>query len=103
MSDRLAVMNAGRIAQIGTPRTIYEEPADTYVADFLGVSNLMEVEVVERGTYSLMHAAFEAGIERVGTVLLGGGVGGLAAEPALRAMLSGYLRAYDEIDALIFS
>jgi spermidine/putrescine transport system ATP-binding protein len=49
MSDRLAVMNAGRIAQLGTPRTIYEEPADTYVADFLGVSNLMEVEVVERG------------------------------------------------------
>jgi spermidine/putrescine transport system ATP-binding protein len=49
MSDRLAVMNAGRIAQIGTPRAVYEEPADTYVADFLGVSNLMEVEVVERG------------------------------------------------------
>src|SRR5262249_55384826 len=49
MSDRLAVMNAGRIAQIGMPRQIYEEPADTYVADFLGVSNLMEVEVVERG------------------------------------------------------
>ena len=49
MSDRLAVMNAGRIAQLGTPRQIYEEPADTYVADFLGVSNLMEVEVVERG------------------------------------------------------
>src|SRR6266702_1568465 len=49
MSDRLAVMNTGRIVQIGTPRTIYEEPADIYVADFLGVSNLMEVEVVERG------------------------------------------------------
>jgi len=49
MSDRLAVMNTGRIVQIGTPRTIYEEPADTYVADFLGVSNLMEVDVVERG------------------------------------------------------
>ena len=49
MSDRLAVMNAGRIVQLGTPRTIYEEPADTYVADFLGVSNLMEVNVVERG------------------------------------------------------
>ena len=49
MSDRLAVMNAGRIVQIGAPRTIYEEPADTYVADFLGVSNLMEVDVVERG------------------------------------------------------
>jgi ABC-type Fe3+/spermidine/putrescine transport system ATPase subunit len=49
MSDRLAVMNSGQIVQIGTPRTIYEEPADTYVADFLGVSNLMEVDVVEQG------------------------------------------------------
>ena len=49
MSDRLAVMNSGRIVQIGTPREVYEEPADTYVADFLGVSNLMEVDVVERG------------------------------------------------------
>jgi len=49
MSDRLAVMNAGRIVQIGTPRQVYEEPADTYVADFLGVSNLMEVDVVEQG------------------------------------------------------
>ncbi len=48
MSDRLGVMKAGRIMQIGTPREVYEEPADTYVADFLGVSNLMEVEVVER-------------------------------------------------------
>jgi spermidine/putrescine transport system ATP-binding protein len=49
MSDRLAVMNSGRIVQIGTPREVYEDPADTYVADFLGVSNLMEVEVIERG------------------------------------------------------
>ena len=49
MSDRLAVMNAGRIVQIGTPRQVYEEPADTYVADFLGAANLMEVEVVSPG------------------------------------------------------
>src|SRR5215468_1691761 len=49
MSDRLAVMNAGRIVQLGTPRTIYDEPADTYVADFLGAANLMEVEVVSAG------------------------------------------------------
>jgi spermidine/putrescine transport system ATP-binding protein len=48
MSDRLAVMNSGRIVQTGTPREVYEEPADTYVADFLGVSNLMEVQVVTR-------------------------------------------------------
>jgi len=49
MSDRLAVMNAGRIVQTGTPREVYEEPADTYVADFLGAANLMEVEVVSAG------------------------------------------------------
>src|SRR5215469_3448383 len=49
MSDRLAVMNAGRIVQIGTPRQVYEEPADTYVADFLGAANLMAVEVVSAG------------------------------------------------------
>jgi spermidine/putrescine transport system ATP-binding protein len=41
MSDRLAVMSEGRIEQIGTPREVYEEPATAYVADFLGVSNLM--------------------------------------------------------------
>jgi len=49
MSDRLAVMNAGRIVQIGTPRLVYEEPADTYVADFLGAANLMEISVESAG------------------------------------------------------
>ena len=49
MSDRLAVMNAGRIVQIGTPRQVYEEPADTYVADFLGAANLMEIDVITAG------------------------------------------------------
>jgi spermidine/putrescine transport system ATP-binding protein len=49
MSDRLAVMRDGKIVQIGDPHQVYEEPADTYVADFLGVSNLMPVEVVSRG------------------------------------------------------
>ncbi len=49
MSDRLAVMRDGRIVQIGTPTDVYEEPADTYVADFLGTSNLMPVDLVSRG------------------------------------------------------
>jgi len=49
MSDRLAVMREGRIVQIGAPEHVYEEPADTYVADFLGTSNLMPVDVIERG------------------------------------------------------
>src|ERR1041384_6112932 len=46
MSDRIAVMNAGRIEQIGSPSEVYEEPQTLFVADFLGVSNLMEARVV---------------------------------------------------------
>ncbi|HEU4354682.1 MAG TPA: ABC transporter ATP-binding protein [Actinomycetota bacterium] len=42
MSDRLAVMSNGRVEQVGTPSEVYEEPATAYVADFLGVSNLMD-------------------------------------------------------------
>jgi spermidine/putrescine transport system ATP-binding protein len=41
MSDRLAVMSNGKIEQVGNPVEVYEEPASAYVADFLGVSNLM--------------------------------------------------------------
>jgi len=41
MSDRLAVMSNGHIEQIGPPVEVYDEPANSYVADFLGVSNLM--------------------------------------------------------------
>jgi spermidine/putrescine transport system ATP-binding protein len=44
MSDRIAVMNQGRVDQIGTPREVYEDPATLFVADFLGVANVMEVE-----------------------------------------------------------
>src|SRR5581483_490024 len=49
MSDRLAVMRDGRLAQVGTPREVYDAPSSAYVADFLGVSNLMSVDVVEPG------------------------------------------------------
>jgi ABC-type Fe3+/spermidine/putrescine transport system ATPase subunit len=42
MSDRIAVMRAGRIVQLGSGAEIYEQPADTFVARFLGESNLLE-------------------------------------------------------------
>jgi spermidine/putrescine transport system ATP-binding protein len=41
LSDRLAVLRDGRVEQVGTPAEVYQEPASTYVADFLGVANLM--------------------------------------------------------------
>jgi len=43
MSDRIAVMARGRVEQIATPERMYEEPETVFVADFLGVSNLMRV------------------------------------------------------------
>ena len=43
MSDRIAVMSDGRVEQVGPPEEVYEEPTTTFVADFLGVSNLMTV------------------------------------------------------------
>jgi spermidine/putrescine transport system ATP-binding protein len=41
MSDRIAVMSQGRVEQVAAPEQIYEEPSTVFVADFLGVSNLM--------------------------------------------------------------
>src|ERR1700735_2690788 len=43
MSDRIAVMHEGRVDQVETPREIYEGPATLFVADFLGVANVMDV------------------------------------------------------------
>ena len=41
MSDRVAVMNGGRLAQLGPPRDLYDRPADAFVADFIGEMNLL--------------------------------------------------------------
>ena len=58
MSDRLAVFNAGRIEQLGTPAEVYERPATRFVAGFVGTSNLLTGEVAQRvlersGTYTI--------------------------------------------------
>jgi spermidine/putrescine ABC transporter ATP-binding subunit len=47
MSDVVVVMHQARIAQIGTPRVLYEAPANAFVADFLGDSNLLPARIVE--------------------------------------------------------
>ncbi len=49
MADTIAVMNSGRIEQMGAPPDIYETPHTAFVANFLGQSNLIPGEVVERG------------------------------------------------------
>lgn len=47
LSDRIAVMNRGRVEQIGTPQELYFRPSNVFVADFLGRSSIYEGEVVE--------------------------------------------------------
>ena len=47
ISDRIAVMNKGEILQVGTPAEVYESPADSFVADFIGENNFFEGTVTE--------------------------------------------------------
>ena len=44
MSNRIAVFNAGRIEQVGTPAEVYEKPANAFVSNFVGISNVLERE-----------------------------------------------------------
>ena len=45
VSDRIIVMNKGQIAQIGTPRELYETPSDLFVANFIGESNIVDCRI----------------------------------------------------------
>ncbi len=55
MSDRIAVMDSGRILQVGTPREIYDSPVSSFVANFIGVSNTVTglVRTVQRAECSI--------------------------------------------------
>jgi spermidine/putrescine transport system ATP-binding protein len=53
MSDRIAVMNRGRVEQVAGPEDVYERPATTFVAGFIGVSNLMPATVARSGLVRL--------------------------------------------------
>ncbi len=47
VSDRIAIMNKGKVLQVGTPAEVYESPADMFVADFIGENNFIQGEVVK--------------------------------------------------------
>jgi len=55
VSDRIIVMADGRIAQVGTPIELYEQPASRFIADFIGDANLVAAELVqERGVHAVV-------------------------------------------------
>jgi iron(III) transport system ATP-binding protein len=60
VADRIAVMNAGRIAQVGTPDELYHRPRTSFVADFVGETNLLSGKVVGRNG-STIRVQTEAG------------------------------------------
>ncbi len=63
MSDRIAVMNRGRIEQIDAPEAVYERPTTTFVAGFIGVSNLMPAQVQGAATDERTRIKLDAGVE----------------------------------------
>ena len=80
MSDRIAVMNDGRLEQVGAPEALYERPGTCFVADFLAVRNILEAEVVElsggrallRSTGGLaLHAQDDGGYTKGARVVIG--------------------------------
>jgi spermidine/putrescine transport system ATP-binding protein len=64
MSDRIAVMDGGRVLQVADPQTLYERPASRFVADFIGVSNFLPGTVRER-TGALVTIALQLEGERL--------------------------------------
>jgi iron(III) transport system ATP-binding protein len=50
IADKVAIMNQGRLIQLGTPRELYRRPADAFVAQFVGLSNIVPVELISADT-----------------------------------------------------
>ena len=65
VSDRIAVMDAGEVLQIGTPQEIYESPATDFVAKFIGETNLYEADVV-----SVAGEMVELAVAGLGTIMV---------------------------------
>ena len=67
MSDKIVVMNAGEIQQIGTPEDIYNEPQNAFVADFIGDSNLLGGTMIQDRLVEILGAKFLCVDEGFGT------------------------------------
>ncbi|MFD1696106.1 ABC transporter ATP-binding protein [Roseibium aestuarii] len=65
MSDRIAVMNAGTVRQIGSPREIYDQPSERFVADFIGETNFITADLVgvEGDGSGLVRVRLAGGVE----------------------------------------
>ena len=67
MSDTIAVMNGGRVQQIGDPKRIYDEPKNAFVADFIGESNILDGVMLEDDLVKFCGTEFQCVDEGFGT------------------------------------
>ncbi len=67
LSDTIVVMNEGKIQQIGTPTDIYNEPVNSFVADFIGESNILDATMIEDRKVSFIGHEFECVDEGFGS------------------------------------
>ena len=87
ISDRVIVMNAGRIEQIGTPEAMYNRPESRFVADFVGAANLIPGQVIETCAEGIARFRTEVG----GVVLRVAAIEPMTAGSALLALRSAYV------------
>ena len=91
MSNRIALMRAGRIERAGTPQEIYDRPATKYVADFIGETNLLSARVRSvvghRAILDVEGQAIDADVPTGRSVLAAGGQVWLSVRPEVMAIL----------------
>ena len=91
MSNRIALMRAGKIEQAGTPQEIYDRPATKYVADFIGETNLLSARVRsvagDRATLEVEGQAIDAQVPAAGSVPATGSLVWLSVRPEAMAIL----------------
>src|SRR5262249_7949321 len=78
LADRIVCMEAGRIAQVGTPADLYHRPANRFVAGFVGQSNLIDLDAARRHAPALLdgaRAGFVACVRPEGVAGVAGGRG----------------------------
>jgi ABC-type Fe3+/spermidine/putrescine transport system ATPase subunit len=79
-ADRIGVLRHGRLAQVGTPAQLYDQPASRFIAGFLGAANLLDATVRETGANGLLELA-GGGAVRAATAAPAGAAVALALRP----------------------